>query len=76
VPITHSRAKEVIEEIINKGLAKEDRNEQEIDDGTVDDVNAIAKMINTRFEGKMKRRQSAKIFLEFLLEFLGNRSNK
>jgi len=68
--VTHSRAREIIKEVVSKRLLKETGNEQEGPDKPLSDVLAIQKMINARLEGKMEWRQGALLFLEFIMEFM------
>ena len=69
--ITHSRARQIIQEAFSKKVLQEDGEEQ---GGSIErplaDVSAIRKIINSRLQGKMEWRQGALMFLEFVLEFL------
>jgi hypothetical protein len=69
--ITHSRAREIIQEAFSKKVLKEDGEEQGHSiDRPLGDISAIKKMINSRLQGKMEWRQGALMFLEFVMEFL------
>ena len=67
--ITHSRARQIIQEAFSKKVLQEDGNDQEIEKDALADVRAIGNMINSRLQGKMEWRQGALMFLEFVMEF-------